>query len=99
MFPYAACITRLGRFFLASLDFPYILLHQTLMTDFLLSILRCPVTRQPLRLLTVEEKAPRGIPADEPALITVDGAYVYRAVNGMPVLLPPAKVDEVVSVG
>ncbi len=69
------------------------------MTDSLLSILRCPVSQQPLRLLTMEEKAQREIPADEPALITQDGARVYRAVNGMPVLLPPAIVDEVVSAG
>jgi len=69
------------------------------MTDFLLSILRCPVSKQPLRLLTMEEKTQRAIPADEPALITQDGARVYRAVNGMPVLLPPAIVDEVVSAG
>jgi uncharacterized protein YbaR (Trm112 family) len=69
------------------------------MTDFLLSILRCPVSKQPLRLLTMEEKVRREIPADEPALITQDGVRVYRAVNGMPVLLPPAIVEEVVSAG
>jgi len=62
--------------------------------DFL-SLLRCPVTKQPLRLLAAEEKQSRGIPADEPALITVDGSRVYRAVNGMPVLLPPATAEEV----
>ncbi len=62
--------------------------------DFL-SLLRCPVTKQPLRLLEAAEKETRGIPVDEPALITVDGSHVYRAVNGMPVLLPPAIVEEV----
>ena len=62
--------------------------------DFL-HLLRCPVTKQPLRLLETSEKESRGIPADEPALITVDGARVYRAVNGMPVLLPPAMVEDV----
>lgn len=69
------------------------------MTDLLLSLLRCPASRQPLRLLTTEEKARRAIPADEPALVSQDGAHVYRAVNGMPVLLPPATVAEDVSVG
>jgi uncharacterized protein YbaR (Trm112 family) len=65
------------------------------MTPDFLSILRCPVTKQPLRLLEASEKETRGIPADEPALITVDGSRVYRAVNGMPVLLPPAMAEEV----
>lgn len=69
------------------------------MNPALLPLLRCPVTKQALRLLTAEEKAGRGIPADEPALITVDGARVYRAVNGMPVLLPPAMEEEEVSAG
>jgi uncharacterized protein YbaR (Trm112 family) len=69
------------------------------MTEALLSILRCPVTKQPLRLLAMEEKAQRGIPVEEPALVTQDGARVYRAVNGMPVLLPPAMVEEEVSTG
>jgi len=69
------------------------------MNPALLSILRCPVTKLPLRLLTAEEKQAREIPEDEPALITVDASRVYRAVNGMPVLLPPAMAEEEVSEG
>jgi uncharacterized protein YbaR (Trm112 family) len=69
------------------------------MTDALLPLLRCPATRQALRRMTAEEKELRAIPVDEPALVTMDGSRVYRAVNGMPILLPPAIAEEEVSVG
>lgn len=58
--------------------------------------LRCPATGMPLRLASADEKRWRGIPADEPALVTEDGSRSYRAPAGMPVLLPPAN-DEVSS--
>jgi uncharacterized protein YbaR (Trm112 family) len=58
----------------------------------MLALLRCPLTKQPLRLATVDEKSSRGIPAGEDALATLDGSRVYRTVNDMPVLLPSAEV-------
>jgi uncharacterized protein YbaR (Trm112 family) len=54
----------------------------------LIPLLRCPTTKQPLRHATEEEKRERGIPADEPVLITSDGFHLYRAECGMPILLP-----------
>jgi uncharacterized protein YbaR (Trm112 family) len=59
-----------------------------------LLLLRCPVTRQPLRAATREEKLARGIPGEEDALCTVDGSRFYRAPEGMPQLVPTAN-DEV----
>ena len=60
----------------------------------LLAILRCPVTKQPLREMTVAEKEAHSIPQDEPSLCSEDGTRIYRAPEGMPVLLPAAN-DEV----
>lgn len=58
-----------------------------MLEDRLLQILRCPVTRQPLRYATDREKAERNIPLDEESLITEDGGKLYRTLNGLPVLL------------
>lgn len=52
-----------------------------------LAILRCPVTGLPLRPATVEEKVRQGIPAGENALASEDGASIYRAPDGLPLLL------------
>ena len=53
----------------------------------LISLLRCPVTKQPLRGATEEEKRRHGIPVDEPALVTEDGARLYRTEMDFPILL------------
>lgn len=58
----------------------------------MIALLRCPNTKQPLRLATAEEKIAKGIPADEEALVTEDGSRLYRTVNEMPMLLPSAEV-------
>lgn len=59
----------------------------TMFEDRLLQILRCPVTKQPLRYATDQEKAERDVPLDEESLITEDGKLFYRTINGLPVLL------------
>ena len=58
----------------------------------LISILRCPVTKQSLRLATDEEKRRHGIPVDEPALVTEDGARLYRTEMDFPILLSANEV-------
>lgn len=52
-----------------------------------LAILRCPATGQALRPATAEEKERLGIPAGENALASEDGACIYRAPDGLPLLL------------
>jgi uncharacterized protein YbaR (Trm112 family) len=61
--------------------------------DSLIDILRCPATHQPLRRATAGEKRAAGIPEGEEALLTLDGARFYRAINGFPSLLPPASEE------
>jgi uncharacterized protein YbaR (Trm112 family) len=58
-----------------------------MLDDDVIALLRCPVTRQPLRLATEEEKTARGIPLDEAALVTEDGQRVYRTEMGLPILV------------
>jgi uncharacterized protein YbaR (Trm112 family) len=58
-----------------------------MLDDDVISLLRCPVTHQPLRLATDAEKSARGIPEDEPVLITADGSHVYRTETGLPILV------------
>jgi uncharacterized protein YbaR (Trm112 family) len=53
----------------------------------LIPLLRCPVTKQPLRVATEEEKRRHGTPEDEPALITEDGTRLYRTEMDFPILL------------
>lgn len=65
----------------------------TMLPPATLSLLRCPVTRQPLRLATTEEKQRHGIPESEQALVTEDGQISYRTVSDMPVLLAAAAPD------
>jgi uncharacterized protein YbaR (Trm112 family) len=60
----------------------------------LIPLLRCPTTRQPLRLASQDEKRARNLPLDQAALITEDGARVYRTEMDFPILLPA--IDEVV---
>lgn len=65
--------------------------------DALIEILRCPETHQPLRHATDDEKRNKGIPGDEETFASLDGTRIYRTINGLPSLLPPA--NEVVSGG
>lgn len=53
----------------------------------ILSLLRCPATRQPLRMATAEEKQAHGIPGEQEALASLDGTCVYGAPEGLPRLL------------
>ncbi len=57
-----------------------------------LPLLRCPVTHQPLRMATDEEKATKGIPLAEAALASEDGTHLYGAPEGLPVLLSANEV-------
>lgn len=59
----------------------------TMLDPALIPLLRCPATKQPLRLATPEEKQAGNIPPDEPALITVDGSRLYRTEMDLPILL------------
>ena len=54
----------------------------------LLTILRCPVTGQPLRWATEEEKERFTFPKDREALITEDGSRIYPLEGGIPLLAP-----------
>ena len=65
-----------------------------MLDDALIELLRCPATHQPLRRATVAEKRAAGIPDDEEALASLDGARIYRAPNGLPSLLPPASESD-----
>ena len=58
-----------------------------MLDDDVISLLRCPVTRQPLRLATADEKTTRGMPTDEPVLITADGSRIYRTEMELPILV------------
>jgi uncharacterized protein YbaR (Trm112 family) len=53
----------------------------------LIPLLRCPVTKQPLRVATEEEKRRHGSPVGEPSLVTEDGARLYRTEMDFPILL------------
>ena len=57
--------------------------------DELLPLMRCPVSKQPLRLATVEEKRAASLPIDQPALISNDARHIYPVADGIPILLPP----------
>ncbi len=63
-----------------------------MLEDRLLQILRCPVTRQPLRYATEQEKVTWNVPLEEESLITEDGKRIYRTINGLPVLLSTTDV-------
>jgi uncharacterized protein YbaR (Trm112 family) len=52
-----------------------------------LSILRCPATKQPLRAATPEEKRAHGLAEGEEALVSQDGTRIYGAPEGLPLLL------------
>ena len=53
----------------------------------LIPLLRCPLTKQPLRLATGEEKQHHHAPLEAPALITEDGTRLYRTEMDLPILL------------
>ena len=58
-----------------------------------LSLLRCPATKQPLRAATAEEKRAHGIPEeDQDALASLDGTCVYGAPESLPRLLSAKEV-------
>ena len=57
--------------------------------DSTLLLLRCPVTKQPLRFATAEEKRAASMPESAPALASEDGAHLYPISDGIPILLPP----------
>lgn len=63
-----------------------------MLEDRLLQILRCPVTRQPLRYATEQEKKAWMVPLNEESLITENGKRLYRTLNGLPVLLSTTEV-------
>ena len=50
--------------------------------------LRCPNTRESLRLATADEKARLGAAAGAPALINQSGTHLYPVIDGIPHLLP-----------
>ncbi len=68
-----------------------------MLDDTLLDLLRCPVTQQRLRMATPEEMLKAKLAADAEALVTLDGARIYRVSQGLLVLLP--SVNETVSEG
>jgi len=53
----------------------------------LIPLLRCPMTKQPLRLATDVEKKQHRVPLESPALITEDGTRLYRTEMDLPILL------------
>ena len=53
------------------------------MTTDLLPLLRCPLTRQPLRAASKDER-PRGW---EDGVVTADGKIAYPVRNGIPLLV------------
>ncbi len=55
----------------------------------ILPLLRCPVSRQPLRFASTEEKRAASFPEYALALASQDGRHVYPVSDGIPVLLPP----------
>lgn len=63
-----------------------------MLDESLIPLLRCPATKQPLRLATEAEKLARQLPADEPVLITQDGSRLYRTEMDLPVLLSANEV-------
>jgi uncharacterized protein YbaR (Trm112 family) len=62
-------------------------LLSTMLDPDLISLLRCPATKQPLRVATEEEKRRHGSPVDEAALVTEDGTRLYRTEIDFPILL------------
>jgi uncharacterized protein YbaR (Trm112 family) len=56
--------------------------------DSFLPLLRCPVSKQPLRLASAEEKRAASLRESEPALASEDGVHVYPVSDGIPILLP-----------
>lgn len=53
-----------------------------------LSVLRCPVSRQKLRQASGEEKRAHDAPLNDEALISEDGKYFYGSQGGIVILLP-----------
>ena len=58
----------------------------------LLPLLRCPTTKQALRLATESEKRERNLPPEEAVLVSEDGSQIYRALMDLPVLLSANEV-------
>jgi uncharacterized protein YbaR (Trm112 family) len=57
-----------------------------------LTILRCPLSNQPLRVATPEELSTLGPAAPEAALVREDGRVYYPVRNGIPLLLPGEQI-------
>lgn len=60
--------------------------------DTFLPRLRCPHSREPLRLATEDDKKRAGMAIDQPALASDSGSHVYPIVEGIPHLLPDSAV-------
>lgn len=69
--------------------------EETAWIEGFLPILVCPVTRQPLRWATPEERERAGFPAGSVALASQDGQHVYPVDHGIPILLPPESREAV----
>lgn len=65
-----------------------------MIADEVLALLRCPETRQPLRVATAAELATMN-PAPAAALIREDGRVAYPVREGIPVLI----VEEAIALG
>ncbi len=57
-----------------------------------ISLLRCPVTHQPLRVATPGEKSAHGLDEQDEALASEDGSQLYRFSDGLPLLVSANEV-------
>ncbi len=62
--------------------------------DELLPLMRCPVSKLPLRLATDDEKRSAALPVEKHALVSEDARHLYPVTDGIPILLPPANAAQ-----